>query len=128
MITRRRPLLFGLLTTVLVLGTVAWLLWPTGSVTDENYRRLRRGMTLQDACMILGPPSDYIPPGEFRDGASRIWEGDGFQIVLEFDRDERIQQGMKQFPDTPTPGTVRVEWGLPEPEGHLDRLRRWLRV
>ena len=51
--TRRNLLLFGLFVGAIVLGT--YLLWPKPSAfTEENYGKIRVGMTLDEVEAILG--------------------------------------------------------------------------
>jgi hypothetical protein len=58
---RRRKLLGALAAGVVVLlAAGAFVLWlRSGRVTEENFRRIRRGMTLAQVEAILGPASVY---------------------------------------------------------------------
>src|SRR5437588_8501223 len=67
--SRRRRRLFiaaGILVCLLLGAGVALLLWPRPTaITEENYDRIRVGMTLKDVEALLdGPPGRYGWPGE----------------------------------------------------------------
>jgi hypothetical protein len=78
MITRRRLLVFGLLTTVMAPVLGVWLLWPQSSaIKCENAARIQEGMTLAEVEAMLGGPA--------RDESTRavIGEGDDLQSIDE---------------------------------------------
>jgi hypothetical protein len=58
---RRRLLLIGVLTGLVVVGFGAWLVWPYPSaITPESYDRIAVGMTFEQVHAILGgPPGLY---------------------------------------------------------------------
>jgi hypothetical protein len=55
-------------------------------VTLENFQRLHRGMSRQQAINILG--SEYVLAGN-----ELTWEGPGFRIILDADSFDRIHLG-----------------------------------
>jgi hypothetical protein len=62
---RRRLLLFGLAAGLIVLAVGTWLLWPQPTaITEENYGKIRVGMTREEVEAILGGPAGrYGFPG-----------------------------------------------------------------
>jgi len=138
MTARRRLLLFGLLTVLLLLVVAAFVFWPRPSViTPENADKIQKGMTLAVVEVLLGGPprneSDMpdnfindafvIPdPAEFKAGRLRPlagpfeekrWATAGFLVVVHFDDDGRVVRH-RNF-------TFEVHLSF------LDKLRHWLR-
>jgi hypothetical protein len=137
-VTRRRLLLFGLLTGLLALGAGSWLLWPRTAITRENAAKIQLDMTLEEVESILGGPARdettgpviREEPPEFapRDASGRSfritildlrphleWHSDEVRIWVHIDSDGRVTECM-YFP------THRAN------ESPLDMLRRWLHL
>jgi hypothetical protein len=102
--TRRRLLLTLAVTlTAVVLG--AWLLWPSPSaITEENYDRLRPGMTLEEVEALLGGPAgnygyhgtrivqtrDDIDVPRVHQCRYLQWVGARHMIGIQFDAEDRV--------------------------------------
>jgi outer membrane protein assembly factor BamE (lipoprotein component of BamABCDE complex) len=55
---RRRYLLFGLLAAMIALVAGTCFLWPrTSAITEENYAKIRVGMTREEVEAVLGGPA-----------------------------------------------------------------------
>jgi hypothetical protein len=102
-----RWLVPALVVSVLVLLAVAVkpILFPAGNprLTQENFDRIKEGMSREEAEAILGPPGDYrtgLTQGTPRSGvyffgyfgypAEMEWEGDGGNFRLSVNRAGRI--------------------------------------
>ena len=92
-----------------VLGAVVF--WPRDHVTQPNFDRIEKGMTVQEVEDILGPGLPYRPWCD-ADHLSLTWEGRDLQIIVSFDGPEK-----------------RVLWRGYYPRENrplLDRVRVWL--
>ena len=130
MIARRRLLVFGLLTTLLVLGVLVWPLWPIPGINRQNYKRIRDGMTQSQVERILGDlPGDHRTfPFEVgmraAEHSQKIdegccvewWQGDDGIIAVRFDETGKVVGALFAMPVC-----------RPDPESPLDMLRRLLR-
>ncbi len=117
---RKRKLLLGSLAGALVLtGVAAFVLWPRPRrITEENFARIKQGMTLAEVEAILGPPGDYTTgPVSGSSGLVvdyselapptvidiKAWADDYGSIALCFDGDGRATGGMEFGPHTRAP-------------------------
>jgi hypothetical protein len=92
----------------------------------DNYRRLRSGMTEAQVEQILGRPGD--PGDEHPNYLVRQWGGDKDEvgIVLFFEQKDGLLAEGVVWPSGAASSGIKYSEYLPEPEGPLDRLRRWL--
>jgi hypothetical protein len=118
-----RRLLVLLAVSLAVLAVVAArpiLLPPTNPrITEANFERIERGMTLANVEALLGPPGDYRtgptqPSPRILSGRSwgpwwtyegvsqQHWEGDGARITVWLDPDGRVLESLA-FPMEPEP-------------------------
>jgi hypothetical protein len=88
---------------VALAGVAAFVLWPRPDrITEENYYRIKEGMSRAEVEAILGPPGDYrngpttnaepegrlfLLSGGF---CSDAWRGDTGIIRIEFDRSGHV--------------------------------------
>jgi hypothetical protein len=109
---RRRTLLVAL-AGLIVLVAVGVVVWPRSSspITQENYDRIRDGMSRAEVEAILGPPCDYstgplvwanrplavypfAPVTPIGYGDNRVetlhWRGDRQLIIVSFDPSGRV--------------------------------------
>ena len=119
---RRRRLLLGV-GALTLLGVVGFALLtclssPTPGVTWENFRRLRVGMSLEDAEALLGQPKAGFNSA-LAGMVDRYWISDGNLICLTFVSD-RLEWGGWNLG-----GNGELEF-IPMNESLLDRIRRWL--
>jgi hypothetical protein len=108
--TRRRALLLGSVALVAAMSLAVWLVWlrERPGITRENAARITQWMTLAEAEAILGgPPHSQPIPSVYR------WRNDAIWVDVYDDGSGHVW-GVDVIP-------VRLE-----PEGVLDRLRRWL--
>jgi hypothetical protein len=138
--TRRRVLLLGCVTAVVVIVVAAWALWPAPTaITTDNAAWITQGMPLADVEAILGGPArdettgpvERIEPPEFaspdaRGNRWRIaivdmrpdvqrWESDRARVWVQFDQNG-LATDCQVFP------LQR------RAEGALAALRRWLHL
>jgi hypothetical protein len=112
-------LLLSIVAAVLVplvgLG-IYWLIPPTPGVTLENFRRLRKGMTLDQAQAVLGEPSYPI-----RDGI--VWDADDdISIILHLDDNNLVCSGSYTYLNAVH--QFEREWLV---GGIWERLCHWLK-
>jgi hypothetical protein len=119
---RRRRLLLGA-GAVVLLGVAGfslflWLTTPTPGATWENFHRLRKGMSLSDVKALLGEPDEMLPIF-----TSKHWETNDIVIILSFDTDQRLLQGLAHT--AYQRGPIK---NIPDEVSFLDRIRRWLHL
>jgi hypothetical protein len=57
---RRKPLWVVVVGLVVVLAIGTFVQWPEPNrITKENFRQIKKGMSLAEVVSILGPPGDY---------------------------------------------------------------------
>ena len=116
--TRRRLLLIGTVACLLVATpfVVRWALTPAPGPTLENFKRLRAGMSWEQAKDILGPTDHHLLPN----GAVRnYWTAGDEEILVWEDSAGRVEDGI--FVDY-----RGRNWKIVRPEETvMDRLRRW---
>jgi hypothetical protein len=117
---RRRKLLV-VLTGLVVVAAVAVVLWPptdpASRITQENFERIKPGMTMAEVTAILGPPGDYKTPDspiEFHTGevptfGSMMTPVDGPKRVEIWDSDMACTRIEVDSSDT-------VRWGIFDPQ------------
>jgi hypothetical protein len=85
---RRRKLALALAVLAVVVAAVIVLSPRPGRVTEANFRRIQRGMTLAEAKAILGEPTNVLTV-DAGDGVSACpivyWEGRAGYIALALD-------------------------------------------
>jgi hypothetical protein len=134
---RRPTLLVALAGLAVVVAVGVVVLWPRQNrITQENFDRIREGMSLAEVEAILGPPGDYrtgptayeeVGPTEEYDPTRMEWWTDTLLIDIDFDETGPLERG----------GTQRAAkaWVDPctrVPQGPLDNLlwrakRQWHR-
>jgi hypothetical protein len=113
---RRRTLLVALAGLAVVVAAGAVVFWPpidpASRITQENFERIRPGMTMAEVTAMLGPPGDYKTPnspvvfhtGEAPgfgsmmtsvDGPKRveIWDSDTGLVSIEVDSSDTVRWG-----------------------------------
>ena len=88
--TLRRLLLFGVPAVVVALAmmVVCQLPWPLETVTYENARRIRKGMTLGEVETILGGPARNARTAT---NQWRTWDARQFSVGVELDENHRVK-------------------------------------
>jgi hypothetical protein len=94
----RRLILLAMLALLAAVAFVALVTWPRSDrATQENFNRIRRGMSRAEVEAILGPPGDYRS-GETHDFVTRgwlpgdlIWETDHVIIIVHFHESGRVR-------------------------------------
>lgn len=129
---RKWVLLASALLVLLGLAAYAgrWLAQPTPGPTDDNFRRLRVGMTEREVMHLLGPPP--TPPSETAVTDFFAWHGTGadgspidIYVGIRRGNERVIRAG--ELRSQRLDGTYRLE-GIPEREpSYFDGVRRWLR-
>jgi hypothetical protein len=82
--------------TIPSVGLALLGLWPQSPITEENYERIKKGMTQEQVSQILGPSwTQGImlcsgPLGDRVDSDARIWSGTGNRIQVDFDNKGRV--------------------------------------
>jgi hypothetical protein len=97
-----------------VLAVGAVVLWPRPDrITQENFDRLREGMSRGEVEAILGPPGDYTTGPTARFGESvylngspfdwdtinsvRVWSGDAALVTVKVDEQRKVVNAMCTF-------------------------------
>jgi hypothetical protein len=122
---RRLLLVVGLLVAAtLGIGLYLWITTPRPGVTRENFRRLRVGMTLQEAEEIMGGRAKEEPSG-WKGPPIWVWRDGPVLVGVFLDEARCVTGGLYQ--DISYPSTDKRRVGeLGEEESALDRLRRLL--
>ncbi len=114
----RRVFLLGLGLALVALGLAFtdWALTPPQApgITEANARRLRPGMTLEQARVILGKPGNCITGRiglSIRRPETWLWISAEGAVMINCDATGRIE---------------RVIWAQEPQPSPLDRLRTWL--
>ena len=97
----------GLALVALALAFTDWALSLRYGVTEENFQRIREGMTLQEVESILGRAGDQLP------GWAYVWEGANWRILVGVGAEGRVT-GKALLPQDEAPPNL------------LARLRAWL--
>src|SRR5262249_61720109 len=111
-----------LLALVGIAGThgMLWLTTPTPGLTEENVRRLRAGMTVQDVERLFGGPATYEPIAIAERPLVYAWTGSGgFQVTVWFDKGGFLSNAL-MLQNEPWSWTV-----INVNESLLDTLKRW---
>src|SRR5262245_50855414 len=60
--------------------------------TQENYDKIKDGMTKAEVTALLGEPTGTVMLGQINDQEVRgpFWEGRGFKIVVGFDSNDKV--------------------------------------
>jgi hypothetical protein len=81
---------------------------PPSRITEENFERIKPGMTLTEVKAILGPPGNYASPGvasrsgrllhfgSAMDGTKRVefWESDAAFVTIALDDSDKTTWGV----------------------------------
>ena len=117
---RRRRLLLGV-GAVALLGVAGFFLLlsptsptPTPGITRDNFRLLRKGMSVRDVTSLFGEAHEVH-------GLERVWRGGEITIWLTF-ADQRLWSGEANAPGAPTENVECLRTN----ESFLDHIRRWL--
>jgi hypothetical protein len=124
---RRRKLLVALAGLTVVLAARVVVLWPPKNrITEENFKRIHRGMTRTQVEEILGQPGDYTTgpvklPGDSDTidslepevvialASRRLWISDSAGVEITFDDQDRV-------------GRVEPAGLVPAPRSNADRF------
>jgi hypothetical protein len=121
---RRRKLLVALAGLAAVVAAGVVVLWPpkdpASRITQENFERIKPGMTMAEVTAMLGPPGDYKTPlfpsrVSYRDGPTfgsmmtpadgpkrvEIWDSDMAFVSIEVDSSDTVRWGA--FAPQPVP-------------------------
>jgi hypothetical protein len=111
----RRTLLVAL-AGLAIIAAVAVVLWPpidpASRITQENFERIKPGMTMAEVTAMLGPPGDYENPDspvKFHTGdgptfgsmmtpvdgpkSVEIWDSDTAFVSIEVDSSDTVRWG-----------------------------------
>jgi hypothetical protein len=114
---RRQKLLVALVVLAVVVAAGVVVLWPQplSLIRQENYERIKVGMSRAEVEAILGPPRPFSMDGDVFEGGhyipydenGRLWRGAAGVITVTFENDRAVSKA----------------WA--PPAGPLTRLRRW---
>lgn len=83
-----RRLLLVVVAVVLALAAGVWWCWPRTAITEQNFAKIRPGMTLEEVETLLDEPGspDGVPPHP----RWRIWCSDRLMIRVRLDANNRV--------------------------------------